>query len=72
MKRNFLFIIIIQIVLISSCKKDDITYILDDFIQAGQKTGAGINYTDLEPNINCTIIDPWEKTDTTINLDLNQ
>ena len=69
MKRNFLFIILV--ILISSCEKDDINYILDDFIQAGQITGNGIEYTDLKPDINCTIIDPWEKTDTTINLDLN-
>ena len=71
MKRNFLFIIFIQVILISSCKKEEVKYILDDFIQAGQKNGWGIEYTNLEPDINCTIIDPWKKTDTTICLDLN-
>jgi hypothetical protein len=72
MKRNILFIIIIQAILISSCKKDEVKYILDDFIQAGQKNGAGIEYVDLDPDINCTITDPWEKNDTIIYLDLNK
>lgn len=61
MRRNILFIIVIQAILISSCKKDEVKYILDDFIQAGQKNGSGIEYVDLEPDINCTIIDPWKK-----------
>lgn len=72
MNRNILFIIIIQTILISSCKNDEANYILKDFIQAGQKEGIGIEYIDLEPDINCTIVDPWEKTDTTVNLDLNK
>lgn len=72
MKKCTLLIIIIQSILISSCEKNDVNYILDNFIQAGQKSGVGIKYVDLEPDINCTIIDPWEKTDTIINLDLNK
>jgi hypothetical protein len=71
MKRNFLLVLFIHVILISSCKKDEVKYTLGDLIQAGQKNGLGIEYTDLEPDINCTIVDPWQKTDTTINLDLN-
>lgn len=55
-----------------SCNKEDSVYILKDFIIAGQKEGSGIQYNDLMPDINCTIADPWEKTDTLINLDLNK
>jgi hypothetical protein len=72
MERSILYIIIIQAILFSSCKKENVNYTLDDFIQAGQKNGAGIEYTDLDPDIHCTIIDPWEKTDTIINLDINK
>ena len=72
LKSNFLLIILFQSILICSCKKEDVKYELDDFIQAGQKNGLGIEYTDLTPDINCTIIDPWEKTDTILFLDLNK
>ena len=59
-------------VLLISCDKEGVNYVLDDFIQAGQKSGAGIDYVDFEPDINCTIIDPWVETDTFINLDFNK
>lgn len=72
MKRNILCIIIIQTILFSSCKKTDVNYILNDFILAGQKIGVGIEYFDFDPDINCTIINPWENTDTIIYLDLNK
>lgn len=72
MKRNLLILVLIQALLISSCKKDEVKYKIDDFIQAGQKNRVGIEYIDLEPDINCKIIDPWVKTDTIINLDLNK
>lgn len=49
----------------------DSGYILDDYIQTGQKTGNGIEYYDWKPDIKCMIIAPWVKTDTTINSDLN-
>ena len=69
--RDGLILLVSMAILSSSCKKDEAKYILDDFIQSGQKQGPGIEYVDLVPDINCTITDPWENTDTTINLDLN-
>jgi len=72
MKKSILIITIIQAVFIYSCKKNDLNCTLDNFIKAGQKSGVGIEYIDIEPDFNCTIIDPWKKTDTIINLDLNK
>lgn len=67
-----MLIITIQAILLISCGKNDKNYILDNYILAGQKERAGIEYVDLNPDINCTIIDPWRKTDTIIHLDLNK
>lgn len=64
-------IFIILILLFSGCN-DKLDYRLNDYILAGQKDGAGIEYVDLIPDINCTIVDPWKKVDTTLNLDLNK
>lgn len=72
MKRNILLLLVIQVIFLGSCKDDEEKYILKDYIQAGQKEGTGIKYVSFDPGINCTIIDPWNKTDTTINLDLNK
>ena len=69
---NRLTIVFIVFILIHSCNKDDINYTLDSFILAGQKEGPGIEYVDFDPDIHCTIVDPWEKTDTTIHLDLDR
>jgi hypothetical protein len=52
-----------------SCNKD--TTYLPDSIAAGQKEGKGIFYYDFEPDVYCVISDPWNKQDTSINLDLN-
>ncbi len=62
---------VLIIILAGSCKKNDVNHKLDDYILAGQKDGVGIHYVDVEPDINFTIIDPWHKTDTIIDLDLN-
>lgn len=72
MKKTYLLIILIQTILFISCQKDDVDLKLCEFIRAGQKSGVGIKYKDLDPDINCTIIDPWEDTDTLIYLDLNR
>jgi hypothetical protein len=45
---------------------------MDDFIQAGLKNCNGIEYVDIVPDINCTIINTWVKTDTVIDLDINK
>ena len=71
MKKIFIFKFLILVILTNSCKDEVIVYTLDNYITAGQKNGYNIEYTNLEPDINCMIIDPWIKTDTTIVLDLN-
>lgn len=71
MKINDLPTILGLILMFCSCDSNEIKYVLDDAIQAGQKIGNGIEYKDLNPDINCTIINAWVKTDTIINLDLN-
>ena len=71
MRKNRLPKILVLVLLLFSCDKYEVSYVLDDFIQAGQTEGNGIAYTDLVPDINCTIVDPWVKTDTIIDLDLN-
>jgi len=55
-----------------SCKKEEFSLVLPDEITPGQKYGSGIDYVDFEPDLNCSIIDPWNKQDTNINLDLNR
>lgn len=54
-----------------SCKKDK-TLFLPDHIIAGQKSGAGISYFDFEPDIKCYISEPFQRQDTSIQLDLNK
>lgn len=71
MKNSFLPSFFMLALLMVSCQHDEVKLTLDDYILAGQKTGNGIVYTDPEPDIICTIVDPWAKTDTLINLDLN-
>jgi hypothetical protein len=58
------------IFLYTACKEDKIL-VLSDSILAGQKIGKGIYYSDIEPDFNCYLVDPWSKQDTSINLDLN-
>jgi hypothetical protein len=55
-----------------SCKDENVSFVLSDHIIAGQKDGSGIEYVDLEPDLNCTIVNAWNKVDTSINLDLNK
>lgn len=70
--KNFVLIqFMIIIFFLFSCKKEKGNYLLNNDIKAGQKDGIGVEYVDWLPDINCTIINPWEKTDTVINLDLN-
>ncbi len=57
--------------LLLSCGREE-EYVMNDFIRAGEQNGTGIRYTDLSPDIDCTIISPWDKTDTLINLDLDR
>lgn len=69
MKKTVFYFCIILI--LYSCHKNEVKYVLDDSIQAGQKMGDGVDYKDFNPDINCTITNAWQKADTTINLDLN-
>jgi hypothetical protein len=71
MKIKLLFIAVLIITTILSCKKDDDSVYTDDYIIAGQTNSNGISYHDLNPDINCYLADPWNITDTTIHLDLN-
>lgn len=71
MKIKTLFIAVIIISAICSCKKDSDSLYTDDFIIAGQTNGSKTKYHDPDPDIECTLADPWENTDTTIHLDLN-
>lgn len=70
--KNYIFRILLLLLLFHSCKKDEIKYTLDDFILAGQKNAEATEYINLNPEINFTIIPKFETTaDTIINLDLN-
>lgn len=76
MKRLLLLNLIIQLFLFGSCKKDDPkpddqVMVLDTVILAGQKSGVGIKYVDLEPDIDVTLVNPWNSTDSIFYLDLN-
>ena len=71
MKVKTLFIAVIIISAICSCKKDSDSLYTDDFIIAGQTNDNRTTYYDFNPDINCTLSDPWENTDTVIHLDLN-
>ena len=70
MKKTIFIISFLLVLLYTTCKEDRIL-LLSDIILAGQKDGKGIYYLDFEPDINCHLIDPWSKQDTSINLDLN-
>ncbi len=76
MKKLLLFNLIIQLSLFGSCKKDDSkpddpVMVLDTIILAGQKSGEGVKYVDLEPDIDVTLVNPWHSTDSIFYLDLN-
>lgn len=71
MKEPICKLIFLFILLFISCEKEK-TLILPDNIIAGQKSGPGISYVDFEPDIQCFISEPFQKQDTSIQLDLNQ
>jgi hypothetical protein len=72
MKKIILLKICCLTILFCSCNKNENKYVLDGYILAGQKIGKSIDYRDINPDIKCTIVNPWINTDTIINLDLNK
>jgi hypothetical protein len=70
MKKRIIKILFLFIFLYTACKEDKIS-VLTDSILAGQKDGKGTYYFNFEPDINCYLVDPWLKQDTSIYLDLN-
>jgi hypothetical protein len=71
MKIKLLLFAVFVAAIICSCEKDSDSVYTDDYIIAGQVSGNGIDYHDPDPDLSCTLSDPWNKTDTVIYLDLN-
>lgn len=67
--KKLLFTPLIIVLFFVSCDKDK-SSVLPDSILAGQKTGQGVYYVDLTPDIPISIID-WDQTDTSIIFDFN-
>lgn len=68
--KNILYKVLpLFLLFLTACKKDTV-YILPESIVVGEKTGKGIDYVNIEPDIICPL--PLTTGDTTIKLDVNR